>query len=38
MNKKIILNECMAEFKEKNELDAKDDEIMEIFSLLFITN
>jgi len=38
MNNKIILNECIQEFKEKNELDLKDDEIMEIFSSLYITS
>lgn len=38
MNNKIILNECIQEFKEKNELDLNDDEIMEIFSSLYITS
>ncbi len=38
MNNKLLLNECIQEFKEKNELDLKDDEIMEIFSSLYITS
>jgi hypothetical protein len=38
MNNKIILNECIQEFKEKNELNLNDDEIMEIFSSLYITS
>ncbi|ADE37481.1 AIPR family protein [Methanohalophilus mahii] len=37
MNNKIILNECIQEFKEKNWLDLSYDEIMEIFSSLYIT-
>ena len=38
MNNKIILNECIQEFSEKNEFNLKDDEIMEIFSLMHITS
>lgn len=38
MNNKIILNECIQEFSEKNEFDFKDDEVMEIFSLTHITS